>query len=41
MKCLSDNTGDSGVFVIGSTNKPQLIDKAVLGRENNIRLKDI
>ena len=25
-----DNTGDSGVFVIGSTNKPQLIDKAIL-----------
>jgi len=25
-----DNSGDSGVFVIGSTNKPQLIDKAVL-----------
>jgi transitional endoplasmic reticulum ATPase len=25
-----DNIGDSGVFVIGSTNKPQLIDKAVL-----------
>ena len=25
-----DNTGNSGVFVIGSTNKPQLIDKAVL-----------
>jgi transitional endoplasmic reticulum ATPase len=25
-----DNIGDSGVFVIGSTNKPQLIDKAIL-----------
>lgn len=25
-----DNSGDSGVFVIGSTNKPQLIDKAIL-----------
>jgi len=25
-----DNCGDSGVFVIGSTNKPQLIDKAIL-----------
>jgi transitional endoplasmic reticulum ATPase len=25
-----DNIGDSGVFVIGSTNKPDLIDKAVL-----------
>jgi transitional endoplasmic reticulum ATPase len=25
-----DNIGDSGVFVIGSTNKPQLIDKAVI-----------
>jgi len=25
-----DNIGDSGVFVIGSTNKPNLIDKAVL-----------
>ena len=25
-----DNSGDSGVFVVGSTNKPQLIDKAVL-----------
>ncbi|MBK9103285.1 MAG: AAA family ATPase [Saprospiraceae bacterium] len=25
-----DNVGDSGVFVIGSTNKPDLIDKAVL-----------
>jgi transitional endoplasmic reticulum ATPase len=25
-----DNIGDSGVFVIGSTNKPQLVDKAVL-----------
>jgi transitional endoplasmic reticulum ATPase len=25
-----DNIGDSGVFVVGSTNKPQLIDKAVL-----------
>jgi transitional endoplasmic reticulum ATPase len=25
-----DNIGDSGVFVIGSTNKPELIDKAVL-----------
>ena len=25
-----DNIGDSGVFVIGSTNKPGLIDKAVL-----------
>jgi transitional endoplasmic reticulum ATPase len=25
-----DNCGDLGVFVIGSTNKPQLIDKAVL-----------
>ena len=25
-----DNIGESGVFVIGSTNKPQLIDKAVL-----------
>ncbi|MDR2841299.1 MAG: AAA family ATPase [Paludibacter sp.] len=25
-----DNIGDSGVFVVGSTNKPQLIDKAIL-----------
>ena len=25
-----DNIGDSGVFVIGSTNKPDLIDKAIL-----------
>ncbi len=25
-----DNVGESGVFVIGSTNKPDLIDKAVL-----------
>jgi len=25
-----DNSGDSGVFVVGSTNKPQLIDKAIL-----------
>ena len=25
-----DNIGDSGVFVIGSTNKPHLIDKAIL-----------
>ncbi|MDR0680752.1 MAG: AAA family ATPase [Dysgonamonadaceae bacterium] len=25
-----DNVGDSGVFVIGSTNQPQLIDKAIL-----------
>lgn len=25
-----DNIGDSGVFVIGSTNKPDLIDRAVL-----------
>ncbi|MDR2085356.1 MAG: ATP-binding protein, partial [Bacteroidales bacterium] len=25
-----DNIGDSGVFVIGSTNQPNLIDKAVL-----------
>ena len=25
-----DNIGDSGVFVIGSTNKPELIDKAIL-----------
>jgi len=25
-----DNIGESGVFVIGSTNKPDLIDKAVL-----------
>ena len=25
-----DNSGDSGVFVIGSTNKPLLIDKAIL-----------
>ena len=25
-----DNIGDSGVFVIGSTNKPQLIDKAII-----------
>ena len=25
-----DNCGDSGVFVIGSSNKPQLIDKAIL-----------
>jgi transitional endoplasmic reticulum ATPase len=25
-----DNIGDSGVFVIASTNKPQLIDKAVI-----------
>jgi len=25
-----DNIGNSGVFVIGSTNKPQLIDKAIL-----------
>jgi len=25
-----DNCGDSGVFVVGSTNKPQLIDKAIL-----------
>jgi transitional endoplasmic reticulum ATPase len=25
-----DNIGDSGVFVIGSTNKPLLIDKAIL-----------
>jgi transitional endoplasmic reticulum ATPase len=25
-----DNIGDSGVFVIGSTNKPELIDNAVL-----------
>lgn len=25
-----DNVGDSGVFVIGSTNKPDLIDKAIL-----------
>jgi len=25
-----DNIGDSGVFVIGSTNKPHLIDKAML-----------
>jgi transitional endoplasmic reticulum ATPase len=25
-----DNIGDSGVFVVGSTNQPQLIDKAIL-----------
>lgn len=25
-----DNCGETGVFVIGSTNKPQLIDKAIL-----------
>ncbi len=25
-----DNSGETGVFVIGSTNKPQLIDKAIL-----------
>lgn len=25
-----DNSGESGVFVVGSTNKPQLIDKAIL-----------
>ena len=25
-----DNSGDSGVFVVGSTNKPQVIDKAIL-----------
>jgi transitional endoplasmic reticulum ATPase len=25
-----DNIGESGVFVVGSTNKPQLIDKALL-----------
>ena len=25
-----NNCGDSGVFVIGSTNKPQLLDKAIL-----------
>jgi transitional endoplasmic reticulum ATPase len=25
-----DNIGDSGVFVIGSTNQPQLVDKAIL-----------
>jgi transitional endoplasmic reticulum ATPase len=25
-----DNIGKSGVFVIGSTNKPQLIDKAII-----------